>query len=266
MLTWSLTAEPRPLRIQGVVMPPSEDARLLAAVMAEVQSDPAEGLTVEAVIGHAKDVVPDADHVSITIRRKHGRFATLASTSQKAELLDRLQYELEEGPCIEALEDADWFRSGDIERDPRWPRWGRRAGLAGGGSLCSIPLLARNERVGALNLYADRRGAFDEREVVEMASLYAVHVAYALSSARKLAGLEVAMASRHTIGLAQGMLIERFGLDANRAFALLCRISSTQNRRVLEIARELTETGAIAGTDIGGRAVPRSPWPGRAAE
>jgi hypothetical protein len=175
----------------------------------------------------------------------------VASSSYTAERLDRLQYELEEGPCIEALQDADWFRSGDIGRDARWPRWGPQAALAGGGSLCSIPLLARGERVGALNMYADRLGAFHDRETIEMASLYAIHAAYALSSARKLAGLEVAMASRHTIGMAQGILVERFGLDANRAFTLLCRISSTQNRRVIDIARELTETGTIAGSELG---------------
>ena len=232
-------------------MSPSEDARLIAKVMTEVQSDPAEPMTVDAIIDHAREVVADADHVSLTVRRSGGKFTTLASTSAKAELLDGLQYELGEGPCMDAYEDADWYRTGDIGQDPRWPRWGPKAAEAGGASLCSIPMLVRGERVGALNMYADRRGAFGDREVIDMASIYAVHASYALSSAQQLAGLEAAMQSRHTIGMAQGILMERFQLDPARAFALLCRISSEQNRKVRDIAAELTESGAIPGGETG---------------
>lgn len=232
---------------------PSDDAELLASLNALVQAGGGELPTVEAILEHTSDVVPEAQHVSLTVRDRRGGFTTLAATSPTAERADELQYELEEGPCIEALVDTDWYRSGDVASDSRWPRWGPAAAALGAVSLCSVPLLTRDERVGALTMYSEKSGAFGEREVIDLASLYAVHVSYALAAARQLEGLEAAMQSRHTIGLAQGMLIARFGLDPASSFALLRRVSSTQNRKLRDIARELVDTGDIAGAGLAER-------------
>lgn len=234
-------------------MPHPKDAEFLAALVERVQADHGEIPTMRAIIENTLQVVPDADHVSLTVQRRPGKYETLAATSTIAELLDRLQYELGEGPCVDALRDVDWYRSGDIGQDARWPGWGPQAADNGVHSLCSIPLLARGERVGALNMYAHAHDAFADRGTIDLASLYAVHVAYALASARQVSGLETAIDSRHTIGVAQGILVERFGLDVGSAFSLLQRISSAQNRRLREIARELVETGAIADSEIGRR-------------
>ncbi|OBI44319.1 ANTAR domain-containing protein [Mycobacterium colombiense] len=50
-----------------------------------------------------------------------------------------------------------------------------------------------------------------------------------------------AIASRDTIGQAKGMLMERFNIDADRAFGLLARLSQETNTRVEEIAKHLVE-------------------------
>ena len=56
-----------------------------------------------------------------------------------------------------------------------------------------------------------------------------------------------ALATRGEIGRAQGILMERYGLDADTAFALLRRLSSTSNRKVREIAESI-----IARQDVDG--------------
>jgi GAF domain-containing protein len=227
-------------------MAPSGDAELLATLAAEVQEQHGESSTVQAIVAHAADVIPEAQHVSLTVRQQR-RLTTLASTSPFAEQLDQMQYALNEGPCVEAVLEGEWFRSGDIGHDPRWPCWGPQAAAEGARSLCSMRLLARGEPIGALNMYTEERGAFDDPEAIDLAALYAIHAAHALSTARLVTGLETAMGSRHTIGLAQGILIERYGLDAPKAFALLQRLSSTQNRKLRDLAEELVLNGDLAG-------------------
>lgn len=48
--------------------------------------------------------------------------------------------------------------------------------------------------------------------------------------------------ARDTIGEAKGMLMERFNIDADRAFGLLTRLSQETNTRVEVIARNLVQT------------------------
>ena len=50
-----------------------------------------------------------------------------------------------------------------------------------------------------------------------------------------------AIETRDTIGQAKGMLMERFNIDADRAFGLLTRLSQETNTRVEEIARNLVQ-------------------------
>jgi AmiR/NasT family two-component response regulator len=50
------------------------------------------------------------------------------------------------------------------------------------------------------------------------------------------------MSSRHVIGMAQGILMERYGLDEQQAFAFLSRVSSHENRKLRELATEVVRT------------------------
>jgi hypothetical protein len=75
----------------------------------------------------------------------------------------------------------------------------------------------------------------------------------------KIAQLEVAVDHRTIIGQAVGILIERYRLDAKTAFEALARVSSQTNRKVVDIARELSETGRSAGFGEPSRGRPRPP-------
>ena len=52
-----------------------------------------------------------------------------------------------------------------------------------------------------------------------------------------------ALASRDIIGQAKGMIMERFNVDAVRAFELLTKLSQTSNTRVADIAQEIVSRG-----------------------
>ncbi len=230
-------------------MPTNADAVLLVHLAAHLQRVPDDPpLTAERIVHSALEVVPEADHASLTVHRGKRHWTSLAATSALALAADQAQYHLEEGPCIEAAEHAEWFRSGDVSTDARWPRWGPQAADLGVGSLLSVRLLSDGSPVGALNLYADERGHFADRDVVDLAFLYATHAAVALVTAEHVHGLATALTSRHTIGLAQGILMERHGLTARQSFALLQRMSSTTNVKLREVASRVAE-GRVGAPD-----------------
>lgn len=220
-------------------------AVLMARVAAELQAEADEHVTVQTIVARALDVVPAADFASLTIRREGRSFETLAATSEVAVRADEMQYAENEGPCLDAAENVDWVQSGRVATDDRWPAWGRRVAELPVGSLLAVPLLAQGQRIGALNLYSAAEGAFASSDVVDLALLYAVHAAHALSSARLVTGLESALASRHEIGVAQGILMQRFGLDLDGAFALLRRAASQTATKIADIAHEIVQTGKV---------------------
>jgi GAF domain-containing protein len=226
-----------------------ERAHLLAEFAREFAEASSQDLTAAAVVQRAKSTVPDADHVSLTLRARRGRFLTLASTDDRASELDALQYALAEGPCVAASRGHDWYRSGEVGADPRWPRWGPKAREVGVESLLSISLMAEDSTFGALNWYSRTTGAFSDPDDVDFALVFATHGALALSVSRQVSGLETAIQSRHLIGAAQGILMERYGLDLDRSFALLQRYSSITNTKVVQLARDLVETGRIPVLD-----------------
>lgn len=57
--------------------------------------------------------------------------------------------------------------------------------------------------------------------------------------------LEVALASSRDIGMAIGILMERFKLSSEQGFDLIVRISQHDRRKVRDIAHGITETGEV---------------------
>jgi AmiR/NasT family two-component response regulator len=70
----------------------------------------------------------------------------------------------------------------------------------------------------------------------------AAQIWVALAAQREIGGRGVAMLSRTIIGQAEGILMERLGIDADQAFAYLRRISQTENRKLIMICSEIVET------------------------
>jgi GAF domain-containing protein len=235
------------------VVPVAHDrATILAALAAELRRAPGEQLTGRTLLGHVLELLPSAESASITARGRRTGYVTLASTDDRAATADQMQYELHEGPCVNVADGADWYRSGDISVDERWPVWGAKAAAELGlRSMLSVRLIGDGNHYGAINVYADGAGLFQDPIEVDLALLVATHAGLALSAAREVTGLRAAVESRHMIGMAQGILMERYELDSERAFALLRRYSNTLNVRLHDIADEVVSTRALPGMDEG---------------
>lgn len=201
-------------------------------------------VTASAIVGSAVGLFADAHHASITVRDRR-EYQTIASTSDLALRADAAQYALTEGPCIQGTDDGRWYQSPDVARDPRWPQWGPAAGELGVRSILSVRLRANGQPFGALNMYCEHAGGFADDDQPEQGLLFCVHAAAALMSVRLVANLEEALDSRRDIGLAQGILMGRYGMSTTAAWSALSRTSQQTNTKLRDVARRVIETGGL---------------------
>jgi len=223
-------------------------AASIARVSERLTADFAERPTLQRICEQALRAVPGCDYASLTVCTRSGRFATVATTAPEAEAWDHAQYDLGEGPCVEALTEQEVFRSDDLETDPRWPRWAAAMSDAGVHSMVSVRLTNQTAVLGGINLYGRARGSFVD-DAYDLALIYAVHAAIAMQASRTVSGLQTALGSRHQIGLAQGILMERYGLSTDRAFEALARLASTTNTKLRDVAAQV----------VAGRELPQAP-------
>ncbi|WP_284435948.1 GAF and ANTAR domain-containing protein [Streptomyces sp. TUS-ST3] len=200
--------------------------------------------TLDEIAASAVRLVEGCDAAGILAVRK-GRAVTLSACGDVVEASDRLQGEFAEGPCFDLAARADGengervFRIPDMtEPQPSWPRYGDAARDLGIGSMTGVLLYTHDEDFGALNLYSRRPGAFGE-EIETAGWMLASHAAVALADARTIDQLEDGMKTRHAIGEAMGILMERHKLSEEDAFNVLRRISQQHNIKLRDVAQRV---------------------------
>jgi GAF domain-containing protein len=209
------------------------------ADMARAMQQPGDvALSLQALTACATDTVDDADYASISVRHRDGQVETLAPTDPIALTVDHLQFELSEGPCYDAVEADSVTLSEDLARDDRWPTYGRQVAALGLRSQMGIRLACDDGWRVALNLYAHRPNAFDS-ETIQVAEMFADQAAVAMGFVRTVETLNKALLMRESIGQAVGIVMERYTMDIDRAFAFLIRTAQTTNMKIKDVADEI---------------------------
>lgn len=227
---------------------PSLAERMVEAAR-ELQDEPDPQTTMEAGVRLAAENVRDCDAAGITLAYRAGRLDTPAYTHDMALAGDLLQYELGEGPCLDAIWHDTIVHSADLATDPRWPAWAPRVAREHDArSMLCFQLFTYGEKLGALNLYSRTPDAFDADDRDDGLAL-AAHIAVAIAAAQQVEQLSHALDTRTMIGQAVGILTERYQLDPPLAFQVLTRISSHTNTKLRDVARELIDTGELPPGD-----------------
>ena len=207
--------------------------------------------TLNRVAELARDSVSGADMVGLTMLVE-GRPRTAVFTDDRAPEIDAAQYGTGVGPCLDAFRHQEVFRIEDTAKDTRWRPFSEAAAAQGIQSTLSLPLLARHEAVGALNIYSRSRDAFSDEDV-EVGLQFAAHAAIMLANAqaywdaRQLGeNMAEAMKSRATIEQAKGILMGAQRCSPDEAFQILLRASQRENRKLREIANEIVARATTA--------------------
>ncbi len=221
-------------------MTPSSHARVLADAAARMSSARTLDETLETVAETARDALPGIDHVGVTLVHDDDRWSTAAATDDLVRELDRVQYELREGPCVETITppEADRVELPDARHDARWHDYLPQALQLGLRSQFALRLAVDNRTVGGLNMYSTSSDELDE-ETLALAPLFATHATLAIGHARQVDNLYKALDSRQVIGQAVGITMVQFGLSSDAAFRYLVRLSATSERKLRDVAAEV---------------------------
>lgn len=211
-----------------------ESLAFFSQMALDLHDAPTADSTVERISEYAK-LATGCDEAGVMLVRGRHQIETAAATAQRVGESHNLQIVHDEGPCLQAIEGEAVYSSPDVANDPRWPKWGAAVADLGLRSALSLRLETRARRYGSLNLYSERINAFNDDDLA-VAAIFVQHAAIAIASAHNEEGLQVAIDARKLIGQAQGVLMERFDIDADRAFEFLRRQSQAHNVKLRYVA------------------------------
>jgi GAF domain-containing protein len=237
--------------------------RLVAATYAEwavaLHDSSTVADTVDAVVRFALKAL-GCSYAGVALVTRGRRAEVTAVTDPVVEEIYQLQIAGGYGPLMTALTEQSTVLIRDTLSDHRWPQWAEKVAGLGVRSVLDVPLATRRDSrtVGVLGLYNDRADGFSPDDEA-VAHILARHASVALATARHEENMAQAVDARKLIGQAMGMLMERFDMDADRAFAVLRRYSQDHNRKLRDVALELIETRRLPRYPEGGGTVPTSP-------
>ena len=209
----------------------------------------------DAICRIAVSAVPGCDHACITTMRAGERTVCVASTDDIARRVDDLEWETQQGPCLDAILSQNYEWDPDITKNAAWPELARRTldetpvrGMLG------YRILVGGRKAAALNLLSDTPDALTE-EAARIGAIVAAFATVALTAASEHEGvntLRAAVDSNREIGKAVGLLMATHGLSDDDAFDMLREASSKLNLRLAEVARRVVEQhNDDAGPDRG---------------
>lgn len=233
-----------PIRTKGGVVDVNDDgadvADIFARLAIELHEEPSVVETVEAVVQFALQAV-SCTHAGVALAQRGRRLETVAATGPLIEQSDQLQLDCGEGPSLTVITGQETVLIPDTAIDDRWPDWAPKAAALGLRSVLSVRLHTSGSTLGVLQLFNTEPYAF-ETDDDAVAHILARHASVALASARQEASLRQAIDARKLIGQAQGILMERFDIDADKAFAVLRRYSQDNNIKLRDVAHRLIDT------------------------
>jgi GAF domain-containing protein len=196
--------------------------------------------TLQTIVEVACNSVPGFDQVGIATLHKNGEVETRAFTGDLVQRLDEIQYGLREGPCSAALQGTDVVSVSSLRDETRWPRYIPQARSAGVRSQMAVKLYLDQGTLGGINFYSTIADDVSN-DAQALARLFATHSAIALGHAHERENLNEGLQTRKIIGQAIGILMERYEINEDRAFAFLVRASSHRNIKLRSIAQELVD-------------------------
>ena len=229
-------------------------AEELSAVFARMSGLLLSQETVATALGLvtslAKDTIPGSVGSGVTLTDQRGRRTTAGASDDIVEKADNLQYELDEGPCLDAWVHRTVIRVDDTATDQRWPRWCAAAHGLGMRSALSAPLAAADTALGAMKVYGAQPATFDESST-QLLTRFAAQAAILLANVQSFEnagrlseGLREAMRSRDVIATAKGILMAREAIDEDAAFVVLVSASQREHQKLRDVAQRLVESTA----------------------
>lgn len=172
---------------------------------------------------------------------------SLCTTNSVSERLEQLQYDLGEGPCV----DAHHLNRPILEPDlaepatPRWIAFSEPALAAGVRAVFGFPLQVGAVGLGALNLYRDRPGPLDDEQHADALVLadVAAQTILLLQAEAPLgsvsAELEAGADFQYNVHQAAGMVAAQLEITVGQALISLRAYAFGNDRHLADVAGDV---------------------------
>ena len=221
----------------------SASADSFARLAIEMHEAPGVEEAIEAVVQFALQAL-SCTYAGVALYARGSRPEVAAVTDPVVADVYDLQLSSQTGPLVTALQEKTTVLIRDTTSDDRWPEWAAKVAALGVRSVLDVPLVTgagAHQTVGVLGLYSPAADAFDADDEA-IAHILARHASVAVASARHEETMAQAVDARKLVGQAMGILMERFDVDGDRAFAILKRYSQDTNTKLRDVAQQLIDT------------------------
>jgi GAF domain-containing protein len=216
---------------------------------------------LDHLVGSCVDLL-DVSQAGLMLADPLGTLSLVASSSEATRLLELLQVQTEQGPCVECVRTGSPVSVTDLRAETqRWPQFAASALQVGFRSVQALPMRLRDETIGGLNLFnADDRPplSLPERKIAQaMADVATIGILQQRSvdrSSHVAEQLQAALTTRIVVEQAKGVLAEHGQVDMDTAFAAL-RVFCRTNRTTLgavsaRIVRRDLSPGEVLSTSL----------------
>ncbi|SKB09076.1 GAF and ANTAR domain-containing protein [Aeromicrobium choanae] len=221
----------QPEPVPGIIDLPEKVSDLSRAGAAEA--------TIASVLCHLQAAV-GAEHGGALLLGPGNAIETATGSDDIVERADAIQADLGEGPDLTLLDGRESLLVPDTLSEARWPRWAEAVAALGLRSLISVRLSTRDRVLGSVNLYSRRPRAFADGDR-ELAESLARRAAVTVSASLTARDLPAAMDSHVLMGQAQGIVMERFDLTSDEAFAVLLQHSQRTDTKLRSVAQQVVD-------------------------
>jgi transcriptional regulator with GAF, ATPase, and Fis domain len=170
----------------------------------------------------------DADSAGLMLDNQRGSLQVVAYTDEPTRLLELLELQNDEGPCLDCFSSGQAVSNVDLtQAQGRWPRFAAAAADAGFAVSHAVPMRLRRQVIGALNLFARSREPLSDEHLAvvqglaDVATIGLLHERAVRDQVVLAEQLQTALNSRVLLEQAKGVLSARTGLDVSGAFQLL---------------------------------------------
>lgn len=191
-------------------------------------------------------VVSGAAAVGLVLSDHRDRVRFMAASNQSGKMLELLQIQNDEGPCLDCLTTGEPVVNADLAHaGDRWPVFAPRAIEAGFQSVHAFPMRLRDKVIGALNLFGTEDARFEPDEIrvvqalADVATIAILHERNLVQADVLTEQLQAALNSRIVIEQAKGALAQAEGISTDEAFESLRSRARASRRRLSDVAQEL---------------------------
>jgi len=226
------------------------DGQLVARTVGELRATlPQEGDLLARLgrVVEATRTVVRVDGTGLTLAHEDGQPRWVAVSDAAMELLEQIQHDFGEGPCLAAFAEDRVVAVEDLRSERVWDRIAAVVGQLHVRGVLSVPVRLADQPVGTLDVYVTQPRAWSTGEVQALGALASV-TAELVSTGVELANREVevaqlrqALANRVWIEQAKGVLAATRGVDPDQAFQQLRKQARSSSRKLADLAQEVVQ-------------------------